>query len=103
MLVRITFALLNAWGSGYLAHEGNVPAAVLLGGENPFLGLFQINSFSRSLHLLCRQQRVQEEEVNATVTRSPLLFQPQKSTDPMSPVNSPHCKYYKTLVIVNML
>ena len=32
----VTFALLAAWGSGYLAHKGgdNVPAALLLGGDN---------------------------------------------------------------------
>ena len=38
----VTFALLGAWGSGYLAHKvpRGDPAAVLLGGENSFLGLF---------------------------------------------------------------
>ena len=38
----VTFALLGAWGSGYLAHKvprADPTAAVVLGGENSFLGL----------------------------------------------------------------
>ena len=36
----LTFALLGMCGSGYLAHKGDVPASVLLGGEGSFLRLF---------------------------------------------------------------
>ena len=66
----VTFSLLGAWGSGYLARD-EVPAAALLGGDNPraFFGPKLIELFSRSLHLLCLRrshQPVREEEVDVT-------------------------------------
>ena len=71
----VTFSLLAAWGSGYLARD-EVPAAVLLGGDKlsltipqAFFGPKLIELFSRSLHLLCLRrshQPVREEEVDVT-------------------------------------
>ena len=88
--ILVAFALLGAWGSGYLAHRALVKGggdavlclstssgALLLGGENLSALNFclQINSFPRCVHHPCLgrlEQPIQEEEVDA-VTR-PLVF-----------------------------
>ena len=94
--ILVAFALLGAWGSGYLAHRVLVKGgsdvvlclstssgAVLLGGEifSALIFCLQINSFPRCVHHPCLGRRQQQEEVDAVMR--PMLFFQQSQT--MSP------------------